>query len=622
MLSSFRKSGTNPLVIGILGILVVGLIGFGGRVSSGIGASGVASVGGETVTTDDYIRAMQRELQNVSQQLGQQVSLDQAMALGIDRIVLSRLVAAAALDSKARELGLSVGDAAVRDSLMQTEAFQGLDDKFDNDAYGFALERMGLTPAEYDILIRKGTTRDLIRRGISAGVAMPESAAAALLAYAGEKRGFDRVTLTATALPVPVATPGEFEARAFYDAHNDRFMTPETREITYVALNAADLAPTVTVTDAKLREAYDSRIAEFEIPETRAVERLAFASEADATSALARINSGEITFEALVAGRDLNLADLDLGIIARPELPVEARETVFGPANPGIYGPAVTLLGPALFRVNAILAPVSTPFEQAVATLRPEIALVEASGLVADEAAKLQDLLAGGATFEDIDAETAFALTKISWHPGLTEGIAADPVFQSEAAAVTEGEDRDPVNLSDGGIAVLRLDAIRAPTLRPFAEVAALATAALKLETESTAIAAYAEQLRGEISTSTTLAALASEKGLALHTSPPTNRGGTIAGAPVGLIEKLFEIKAQETAIVASPDRADLVQLTAITPFDPSAAENQPLMQQASQQLSRQVSDDLFAVYAQAVQDEAGVSINASLIQALLQRFP
>lgn len=622
MLKSFRKSGSNPLVFATLAILIIGLIGFGGRVGTGVSASGVAAVGSQSITTDDYVRAMQNALTNMSQQIGQEITLQQAVMLfQVDQKVMDGLVTNAALDDKARDLGISIGDANVRDSLVRTPAFQGVTGKFDNEAYKFALERLNLTPAEYETTIRKGTARDLIRTGISAGTVMPASAAATLLAFSGEKRAFDWLTLQAADLPVAVAEPTAAQAQVYYDAHNDQFMSPETRDITYLALRPSDLTDQVTVTDEQLQEAYDARIDEFNIPETRAVERLAFATEADATAALARITAGTATFETLVSERDLQLTDLDLGIIKRKDLDPEAQAVVFDPTSPGVYGPAVTLLGPALFRVNGIFNAQSTSLEQATPQLKTELALDDAAKLLADATVKLDDFLAGGATFEEIAAESSFKLANIAWHETVTDGIAADPAFQADAAAAVEGEDRDPVNLLDGGIAVLRLDGITAPALRPFAEVSAQATAALKAETETAKIAEYASTLKSTITQDKTLAQLAAEKGLALQPAEPVVRAGTIASAPAALVGELFKLANGEATVVSGPGRADIVQLNAITAFDPNAEENKALVAEANRQLAEQVGNDLFAVFAAQAQQEAGVSINAPVVQALLDRF-
>ena len=622
MLKSFRKSGSNPLVFGILAILIVGLIGFGGRVGTGVSASGVAAVGSQSITTDDYVRAMQNELQSISQQFGQQITLDQALSFGIDQIVMKKLVGAAALDSKARELGISIGDANVRDNLTRTQAFQGITGKFDNDAYKFALERLNMTPAEYETTIRKAIARDLIRNGISAGSVMPASAAATLLAYSGEKRTFEWITLQAADLPVAVAEPTAAQAQAYFDAHNDKFMSPETRDITYLALRPSDLTDQITVTDEQVKEEYAARIDEFNIPETRAVERLAFATEADAIAALERITKGTATFEMLVSERDLQLQDLDLGIIKRKDLDPEAQAVVFDPTNPGIYGPAVTLLGPALFRVNGIFSAQSTSLEQATAQLKNELALADAANMLADEAVNLDDLLAGGATLEEIAAQTNFKLASIAWYETLAEGIAADPAFQTDAAEAVAGEDRDPINLIDGGVAVLRLDGITAPALLPFADVSAQATAALAVETETAKIAEYAATVKSALTANKTLAQLAGETGLAMQPAEPVVRASTIADAPATLIDALFNLASGETAIVVGPGRADLVQLNAIAFFDPDAEENKALVAEANRQLAEQIGNDLFAVFAIQAQQEAGVSINAPVVQALLDRFP
>jgi peptidyl-prolyl cis-trans isomerase D len=196
------------------------------------------------------------------------------------------------------------------------QAFQGTAGTFDRDAYRFTLERNNLTEAQFEQGIREDIARSVLQGAIVGGFLDPKPLTDTLTAYAGERRGFSLLELAAADLPTPVADPTDADLQSFYDANIAQFTRPEAKRITYIALIPETLAPTMEVDEAALKALYDERIDEFMIPEKRLVERLAFPTDADAAAAKARLDAGEITFDALVAERGLKLADIDLGDVS------------------------------------------------------------------------------------------------------------------------------------------------------------------------------------------------------------------------------------------------------------------------------------------------------------------
>src|SRR5690606_22249539 len=144
------KNKAGQMVIwALLGLLVIGLAGFGAT-SFGGGVGQVGTVGQIKIGVDDYARALQQEVQRLSQQTGQPITNEEARAFGIDQMVLQQLVGRAALDEEARRIGLSVGDAEVARQIREIPAFQGIDGSFDRDGYEFVLDRNGMTPARFE----------------------------------------------------------------------------------------------------------------------------------------------------------------------------------------------------------------------------------------------------------------------------------------------------------------------------------------------------------------------------------------------------------------------------------------------------------------------------------------
>ncbi len=290
-----RGKGSQIVVWMLMAMLVLGLGGFG-ITNFGGNITLIGKVGDRDIPLNAYARAVQQELRGLSAQFGQNITFTQAQAFGVDRQVLQQLVAQTALDNEADRVGLSVGDVTVAAEIQKTQAFFGISGGFDRETYRFALDRANLTETEFEASLRADIARQVLTGAVAGGFAAPAVATDTLYAYIAERRGFSVLRLTDGDLATPVADPNDADLTAFYEANIDRFTAPEAKRITYAALLPETLAADQPVEDATLRAMYDERIDEFVQPEKRLVERLIYPSEAEATAAKARLDTG-ISFE-------------------------------------------------------------------------------------------------------------------------------------------------------------------------------------------------------------------------------------------------------------------------------------------------------------------------------------
>ncbi len=617
MAVGIRSRGTNIFVYVLLGLLIFGLAGFGiGNFGGSVRS--VGAVGDTEITVDEYARALQQDLRRFQEQTGQPVTLAQARNFGLDRAVLQRLVAQAALSDEAQRLGLSVSDEVVREEIVKTDAFRGMNGQFDRDSYRFALSQSGLKPAEFEELIRRDVTRALLRQAVVAGVRVPDSYSRALVDYYAEKRDFTWASLDAAGLEAPVADPTEEELRAYYDANPDRYTLPEARRLTYVWLTPEMLAADMQVDDETLRGIYDQRSDEYSKPPRRMVERLVFADMEAAEAARASIAAGETTFDAIVEERGLQMADVDLGEVSADDLPEEVATAVFALEEPGVAGPAESDLGPALYRVNAILAAQNTPFEDVRETLRSEYAMAEAEREMGTIMAQIDDLLAGGATLEDVAKETALELGRIDLRPDSEDPVAAYDEFRAAAAQAEPGDFPELRELSDGGVFALRLEEIIPPTLQEFDSVRDQVQETLRAERTLEALRSQAEAVTGGLGAEDGFAAA----GLDARTETGRTRDEPVAGAPQALIAKVFDMQEGEVATVEGTNTLYILRLDAVTPPAPEDSENAQMLALVRQQSSQGIADDLLAAYTRALQNSAGIELNQSAINSVNSQFP
>lgn len=610
-----KKKG-NSLALILISLLIISLFGFGVTNFSG-SVQTVATVGDTEVTTNDYARGVQAQINAFQRQTGQQMTFQQAQAFGLDRMALGQLISDAALENEVERLGISAGDQNVARDIQRVSAFQNLSGSFDRQTYELALRQNGITASEFEEQMRGDLATGLLRRAIGAGLDTPDIFVDALYAYARETRDVTWARLTADDLSEPVTEPTDEELAAYHEANPDDFTRPETKVISYAWLTPAMLTETIEVDEEQVRALYDDRESEYNRPERRLVERLVFSDEAAAQEAKDRIDAGEITFEELVENRGLTLADIDRGDVSQDDLGA-AGEEVFALTEPGIVGPLPSGVGPALFRMNGILAAEETSFEEAREELEEEAAADRARRIILDLVPEVEDVLAGGADMTLLAERTDLEAGTIEWNEENVEGIAAYDTFREAAASATKGGFAEVIELEDGGIVALSVDEVLEPALRPLDEVRAEVAEAWTLKKQQVSLTSLANTLADELREGREMAGL----GLNLKTNRGMTRDGFVEGTPPEFTSTVFDLEADGIAVLSSDGDAWLVRLDAINEADGEGREAGALKSGFAEQTRQELSNAVTSAVTQALVDEAGVDINSTAITAVNAQLP
>ena len=608
-----RKKTTlsQYLVWALLALLGFSLIGFG---VGGFGgsATSIATVAGRDVDAREYGRALQDELRALAERTGSTVTLDQARQLGVTQQVLSRLIATAAIDAEADRLGLSVSDERVARQIREIGAFQGAGG-FDREAYAFALQNAGLTVPQFEEDVRREAARGLLSDAVAQAPAA-DAYADILVDYIGETRDVTWARVPPSALTTGVAEPTEAELSAWYLANEERFRLPPSKTLTVWHLSPETVARRLEPDEAAVRALYDANLDRFRRPERRLVERLVFPDRAAADAAAERIAAGE-SFDDLVAERGLELADIDLGDVERSGLGA-AGDGVFALEGPGITGVLDSDLGPAIFRVNAVLSPIDVPFEEARAELEPAAALDAARRDIDARLGEFDDLLAGGATLEELAGETDVTLETLDWSEGSDEGLAAYPGFREVAQVAAPGDFPEVTRLEDGGLFALRVEEARDSRVPPLEEVEPQARAEMREARRTEALtelaAGYAERL----------AAGETPEGLELRSEEGLRRDAAPEGAPPGLVSAAFEAEPGAGGVSAGGGEVAIWRLDAVTPADPEAPRTALTREAALAQGRADMARDLLDAYVRGLQGRAEVQLNAAAIAGIEAQFP
>ena len=608
------KSLSKTFVWFLMGMLILGLAGFGVLNMSGTVRT-IAEVGNQTVSVDDYARELRRQIRQIEAQTGQPLQLAQARALGIDQSVLARLVALAALDSEVADLGLSIGDVNLQQEIVDIAAFQGVDGTFDREAYRFQLEQANINEAEFEADLRAEAARTIVQGAIVDGVVMPDVMIDTITNYVAARRSFTFVRLDETALAAPLPEPTDEQLRTYYDENPDEFTLPETKRLTYVLLTPEMMLDQVEVDEDALKKLYAERDAKYNIPERRLVERLIFADEAAASDAKAQLEVGGTTFETLVQERGLTLSDVDLGDLSRDDMGDEA-DAVFAAEVGSVVGPLQSDLGPALFRVNGTLAEQITPFEEVRDDLHEELAGERARRLIDAQAEGINDLLAGGATLQELADETDMELGEIDWNADSSDGIAAYAGFRQAAAAIKEGDFPEAAFLEDGSLFALQLNEVLPPRPEPFEDARPrVAEAWTKAQTEQ-ALKVRAEQIVADFATKGDF----STAGVEPQEETGLTRTAYLDGTPASFMNQVFEMDPDELRVITGDGVVFVVRLTEILPPEDSD-ELASLRARLGEEANQSLAQALFDAFIGDAQMRAQPKIDQRALNAVQASF-
>ncbi|MDC7786432.1 SurA N-terminal domain-containing protein [Rhodoplanes sp. TEM] len=628
MLRGLRKASSNWLgkvvMAAVVGFLVISFAVWGiGDIFRGFGVSTVATIGGSEITIEQFRQFYNDRLQQYGRQLGRPISADQARAAGLDRQILSTLIAEAVLDERARQLGLGVSDEEVVRHVMQDPAFRGVNGQFDQQRFAYLIRQAGYTEQRFIAEQRRVTLRRQLAGTVGGEVTAPVATAEVVNRFENEERFIDYVVLDAAhAGEMPAPTPDQL--RSYYDERKFLFRAPEYRKVMLLEVSPEQLAATVEVSDEDARKAYEARKTRWETPEKRQVQQISFPTPEEAKAAQEKL-AGGTTFEALAAERNVAPADLDLGLVAKAEMLDPAiAEAAFGLPEGGVSAPVTGRFTTAILRVTKVEPGRTTPFADVEAQIKKEIALDRAKASLAELRDKVEDELAAGSRLDEIGAKLKLpvriieAVDRSGRAPdGATVALPKDIDVLGPAFSTQVGLENEALSVPGGGYLWYEVAGVTPSRERTFDEVKDRVEERWRSDEIAKRLAAKAEEIAGKLKAGGWFAEIASQDGLKVETAPALKRR-TRGTLPADVIEQVFKTPKDGvgTASGATPTDRIVFKVTDVRPppFDPAGAEAKRLLDQ----LRNAYADDVMAQYVARLQNELKVRINqTALAQAV-----
>src|SRR5947209_1047704 len=150
MLEGMRRASQGAIgklvMTVVMALIIVSFVVWGvGDMLRGFTSDTVATVGSIKISNQQYQNQLQNELYRLQRKLRQPLTPAQARAFGLDAQVLDRMIDQAAIDERARSLGLAMSDRAIAEAVRSDPRLKGANGEFDRSKFESYLRDSGLS---------------------------------------------------------------------------------------------------------------------------------------------------------------------------------------------------------------------------------------------------------------------------------------------------------------------------------------------------------------------------------------------------------------------------------------------------------------------------------------------
>ena len=628
MLRGLRKASSNwlgkSILAAVVGFLIISFAIWGiGDIFRGFGRSTVAKIGRIELTVDQFRMLYNDRLQQFARQLGRPISGDQARAMGIDRLVLSQIVAEFLLDEHARQLGLALSDAEVSRYITNDPSFRGPNGQFDRFRFEQIIRNAGYTEARYVAEQRRRLMRLELAGTIAQGLNAPKALLAAADRYQNEQRAIEYVLLDrAQAGDIPQPMPEELAK--YFDERKIAFRAPEYRKVTIVSLIPSEQAHWIEISDADLKRAYEERRARYATPERRHVLQIDFSSVEAAQAAADRVAKGA-SFVEVAKELGKTEKDIDLGTVTKSAMIDKAvADAAFSLKEGEVSAPVQGRFGTVLVQVTKVEPEQVRSFEEVAPELKQELATARAKSETLDIYNKLEDARSEGKTLTEaaenlkLPARTIEAVDRSGRDPNGNPVNLPDqqPLLQG-IFATDIGIERDPLQFQDGYV-WYDVTGITPSRERSLDEVKDQVETRWREQEIGKRLAEKATAILDKVKAGATLAEAAAPDHLKVETLSGIKRGQGTGPLSASAVDAVFRTakEAAGKADAATPPEQVVFRVTDIVvpKLDPESQDAKRI----AETLDRGLSEDLYAEYIAYLEREIGVTINQSALNQVV----
>ncbi|HWS14935.1 MAG TPA: SurA N-terminal domain-containing protein [Candidatus Methylomirabilis sp.] len=515
MLDVLRRNAGSWAIKIILSFIALTFIWWGVGTYSERDRNVAATVGGETITTNELAEAVSGLEKTYREVYGPAFTPEMAKALDLKRRAMDSLIQRKILLAEADRMGLTATDAEVQREIAAVPAFQR-DGQFREELYRSVLSYNRFGTAEFEASKRIEITLRKIEGLLAAGALVPETEAKELFRIASRK--IRLLVVTADPEKAKAGAPDEAEIAAKYEQAKETFRVPARVKLAVAVFSPERFGREIQPSDAEIKAFHEANADRFRSEEQRLVTRIALpfgtkdrdAVRKKAEGILAKASMGKADFDAQAKqyargkGGEVWISRKDAGEALSGPLFQAPVDTVVGPVElPGSF---------VLARVNRIKFPEALPLAQVRDRIVEQIRHEKGKDQAVVKAYEAQPKAASAKSVKGTAAAFDIPVVETGWVGA--EGTPGIPAAVTQDALLLPSGEVGPVKTVGDAHYLFQVTAKEDSRIPPLSEMREKVVAAVIREKKAAAARAALQQVLAASNTAAELEANAKKAGL------------------------------------------------------------------------------------------------------------
>lgn len=240
--------------------------------------------------------------------------------------ILESMVDTLAFNAAVYDNNVRIGNEQIKDLIRTNPAFQK-DGKFDNELYRATIRNSGMSPDYYAEQLRtalmSATVADPLQR---LGSSAFDFEILNLTNILSKVRYVDLYSLDTKSLESTIKVSDE-DMKAYYDAHQDKFMSKATSKFNYIVLDFNSIKKTIKPTEDNLVEYYNMHQDEFKADAKRSAYHLVVNKDNEGKIEQIEKDLKTMSFMDVAKKYNLDSKNIDLGTVSKKDV----QEEIAGP---------------------------------------------------------------------------------------------------------------------------------------------------------------------------------------------------------------------------------------------------------------------------------------------------
>ncbi len=621
----FMTSGHLMMKVFIVLIVLSTAVWGVGDVFRGGGTSVVATVGDDTITTQELSEMVDQQINQMGQPNVDKAQVTRSLAPQL----LDQLVGDSLLKQEAREQGLFVSDEVVIQEISENPKFRDEKGNFSKPLFLTFLRSIGETEAGITKSMKEAMGVRAMLEALMANTIAPPPLLKQMYVYEKEERTARLLRIPAS-YKVDVAKPSDEELEEYYQSQSQAFSIPEYRDVSYAVVVPEKAVKEVTVSEADIKQYYNEHIAEFTTHEQRELKHMLFETKEAAENALKNLKGGTDFDKVAKEDAKQEVEQTNVGSATRQDMQDTHAEAVFALKKGEVSAPLESDMGWHLFKVVGIKAAETKPLAQVREKLAAELKQEKSTEYLYNLGIRIQDSLAGGNTLEEVASVMGLEVQKLSGinAKGLgKDGKEVKEPLEGFVAGVFSMEPADGAQLMENnkGISyIVRVDKSEPEHTRPLIEVR---EKVLQKWTD-----AQRDHLLKELAENTalkiqqgksTLEAEAKALGLQLETTEPLLRtsNGYNMKVPARLVQDVFTLSKKEDVTTAFPMEEGGYVLAGVASVIPASdAVEGSALESLARKMKNNMMDEAFSQLGTYLHTRHAVDVNDKVLEQMSAR--